>query len=166
MPQLNNRIASNRENRENKEISDEIKLKEFLFIINKNEEGLIDFMDFMIRIIIKKNYKRKKKDHFYGGSDIKSNIDKADILSQNSFMESIDKTQISESTTNYFKASKNLMANNLNNSNVRDENKFKSTKIQKLNETFKDFSDDKLNNNNELLNFLDYTYFDYLIKKT
>ena len=166
MPQLNNRIASNRENRENKEISDEIKLKEFLFIINKNEEGLIDFMDFMKRIIIKKNYKRKKKDHFYGGSDIKSNIDKADILSQNSFMESIDKTQISESTTNYFKASKNLMANNLNNSNVRDENKFKSTKIQKLNETFKDFSDDKLNNNNELLNFLDYTYFDYLIKKT
>jgi hypothetical protein len=163
IPQLSSRIYANKEN---KEKSDDAKLKEFLFNINKNEEELIDFMDFMKRIIIKKNYKRKKKEHFYGASDIKSNIDKADILSQNSFMESIDKTQISESTTNYFKASKNLMANNLNISNVKDENKLKSFKIQKLNDTFKDFSDDKINNNNEIINFLDYTYFDYLIKKT
>jgi hypothetical protein len=163
IPQLSSRIYANKEN---KEKSDDVKLKEFLFNINKNEEELIDFMDFMKRIIIKKNYKRKKKEHFYGASDIKSNIDKADILSQNSFMESIDKTQISESTTNYFKASKNLMANNLNISNVKDENKLKSFKIQKLNDTFKDFSDDKINNNNEIINFLDYTYFDYLIKKT
>ena len=159
-PHLNNRISAN------KEISEERKLKEFLFNVNKNNDDYIDFIDFMKRITIKKGHKRKKSTRFLGASDIKSNIDKADILSQNSFVESIDKTQISESTTNYFKASKNLISNNLNISYLKDENKLKSFKNQKLNDTFKDISDDKINiNNNEIINFLDYTYFDYLIKK-
>ena len=58
------------------------------------------------------------------------------------------------------------MANNLNISNLKDENKLKSFKNQKLNDTFKDTSDDRIYvNNNEVINFLEYTYFDYLIKK-
>ena len=157
----------------NKEISEEKKLKELLFNVNKNEEELIDFIDFMKRINIKKATKRKKSTHFFGISDNKSNIDKADILSQNSFLESADKTQLSESTTNYFKGSKNLMANNtLNNPtiNSKEETKVKrviSHKSQKFNETLRDFSEEKINNNiNEIINFPEYTYFDYLFKKS
>ena len=146
----------------NKAISDDKKLKEFLFNVNKNEEQLIDFIDFMKRIFIKKNYKKKKSTHFLG-SEIKSSIDKADILSQNSFVDSIDKTQMSESTTNYFRGSKNMMMMNNNNLN---ENKLKSFKCQKFNDTLRDLSEDKTNNNiNEMINFPEYTYFDYLIKK-
>ena len=144
----------------NKEISEEKKLKELLFNVNKNEEELIDFIDFMKRNNIKKAPKRKKSTHFFGISENKSNIDKADILSQNSFLESADKTQLSESTTNYFKGSKNLMANNtLNNPtmNSKDEPKVKrvkSHKRQKFNETLRDFSEEKINNNiNEIINF-------------
>ena len=154
----------------NKEISEENKLKELLFNINKNEDELIDFMDFMKRIIIKKNtnINRKKSTHF---NDIKSNIDKADILSQNSFLESIDKTLMSESTTNYFKGSKNVLANNNISNNIsnekKEENKMKNNKSQKLNETLRDFSEEKVNNNiNEIINFPEYTYFDYLFKKS
>ena len=146
----------------NKAISDDKKLKEFLFNVNKNEEQLIDFIDFMKRIFIKKNYKKKKSTHFLG-SEIKSSIDKADILSQNSFVDSIDKTQMSESTTNYFRGSKNMIMMNNNNLN---ENKLKSFKCQKFNDTLRDLSEDKTNNNiNEMINFPEYTYFDYLIKK-
>ena len=152
-----------------KEIPEERKLKEFLFNINKNDDELIDFMDFMKRINIKKNVKRKKSTRFVGTIDIKSNIDKAEILSQNSFIESIDKTQMSESTTNYFKGSKNLLAtNNLSSiaTNLKEDNKIKRNKSQKNNDTFRDFSEEKLNNNiNEIINFPEYTYFDYLIKK-
>ena len=154
----------------NKEILEENKLKELLFNINKNEDELIDFIDFMKRIIIKKNsIKRKKSTHFI--NDIKSNIDKADILSQNSFLDSIDKTLMSESTTNYFKGSKNIIANN-NISNFisnekKEESKMKNNKSQKLNETLRDFSEEKVNNNiNEIINFPEYTYFDYLFKKS
>ena len=152
-----------------KEIPEERKLKEFLFNVNKNDDELIDFMDLMKRINIKKNVKRKKSTRFIGASDMKSNLDKAEILSQNSFMESVDKTQMSESTTNYFKGSKNLLAtNNLSSiaTNLKEENKIKSQKSQKLNDTLRDFSEEKLNNNiNEIINFPEYTYFDYLIKK-
>ena len=85
-------------------------------------------------------------------------------------MESVDKTQISESTTNYFKGSKNLMGNALNNTgyNLKEEYKIKSYKSQKFNDTFRDFSEERLNNNNinEIINFPEYTYFDYFIKKT
>ena len=151
------------------EIPEEIKLKELLFNINKNDDELIDFIDFMKRIIIKRNIKRKKSTRFVGSSDIKSNIDKTDALSQNSFMESVDKTQISESTTNYFKGSKNLMGNALNNTgyNLKEEYKIKSHKSQKFNDTFRELSEERLNNNiNEIINFPEYTYFDYFIKKT
>jgi hypothetical protein len=150
------------------EIPEEMKLKEFLFNINKNDDELIDFIDFMKRIIIKRNIKRKKSTRFVGSSDIKSNIDKTDALSQNSFVESVDKTQISESTTNYFKGSKNLMGNALNNTgyNLKEEYKIKSHKSQKFNDTFRELSEERLNNNiNEIINFPEYTYFDYLIKK-
>ena len=145
-----------------------MKLNEFLFTINKNDDELIDFIDFMKRIIIKRNIKRKKSTRFVGSSDIKSNIDKTDALSQNSFVESVDKTQISESTTNYFKGSKNLMGNALNNTgyNLKEEYKIKSHKSQKFNDTFRELSEERLNNNiNEIINFPEYTYFDYLIKK-
>ena len=156
-----------------KDIPDEIKLKEFLFNINKNDDELIDFTDFMKRIVIKKNtntnQKNRKSIKFNNGPiDIKSNIDKADILSQNSFMESVDKTQLSESTTNYFKGSKNLVGNNLSSiaNNLKEDYKMKSYKSQKLNDTFRELSEERINNNiNEIINFPDYTYFDYFMKK-
>ena len=70
---------------------------------------------------------------------------------------------MSESTTNYFRGSKNMIMMNNNNLN---ENKLKSFKCQKFNDTLRDLSEDKTNNNiNEMINFPEYTYFDYLIKK-
>ena len=152
----------------NNELSEEQKLKEFLFNVNKNEDNLIDFSDLMKRINIKRSAKKKKTTKFMGViSDVKSNLDKADILSQNSFVESVDKTQMSESTTNYFKGSKILGANN-NINNLKEEAKVKIYKSQKFNDTFRDFSEQKNNNNNinEIINFPEYTFFDYYFKKS
>ena len=143
------------------DLSEKQKLKELLFNINKNEDELIDFVDFMKRINMKRNPKKKKTIKFLGNySDIKSNIDKADVLSQNSLVESIDKTQMSESTTNYFKGSKTLGINN----NLNEDGKVKSIKSQKFNDTLREFSEEK-NNINEVINFPEYTYFDYFFKK-
>ena len=84
------------------------------------------------------------------------------------FFESGDKTQNSESTTNYFKASKTLMANNtINNLNInkKEDYKIKNQKSQKLNDSIKLFSESQINNNDSVSN-TNYTYFDYLIKKS
>ena len=149
----------------NKEVSDIQNLKEFLFNVNKNNEELIDFKDFMKRIVIKKHLFKRKNSEF---NENKNNIDKVDLASQNSFFESGDKTQNSESTTNYFKASKTLMANNtINNLNInkKEDYKIKNQKSQKLNDSIKLFSESQINNNDSVSN-TQYTYFDYLIKKS
>ena len=137
-------------------------LKEFLFDVNKNEDELIDFIDFMRRITIKKIVtKRKKSLYLQNSNDIKNAIERVEI--QNSLLDS----QVSEST-NYFKGSKTLISNNVlnipNNSiNVNEDPKIKSQKSQKFNESIKDIYDN--NNVENTIHFPEYTYFDYLIKK-
>ena len=138
-------------------------LKEFLFDVNKNEDELIDFIDFMKRITIKKIVtKRKKSIYLQSSIDIKNAIDRVEI--QSSLLDS----QISEST-NYFKGSKTLISNNVlnnpnNNINAKEDPKIKSLASQKLiNDSIKDISDN--NNIDNTIHFPEYTYFDYLIKK-
>ena len=138
-------------------------LKEFLFDVNKNEDELIDFIDFMKRITIKKIVtKRKKSIYLQNSNEIKNAIDRVEIQS------SILDSQISEST-NYFKGSKTLISNNVlnnpnNNINTNEDSKIKSLKSQKyVNESIKDISDN--NNIDNTIHFPEYTYFDYLIKK-
>jgi hypothetical protein len=138
-------------------------LKEILFDVNKNEDDLIDFIDFMKRITIKKiETKEKNLSICKILMIIKNAIDRVEI--QNSLLDS----QISEST-NYFKGSKTLLLNNVlnipnNNINVNEDPKIKFQKNQKfINDSIKDISDN--NNIENTIHFPEYTYFDYLIKK-
>ena len=158
-------INSSKENI--KELPDDEQLKEYLFNINKNQEELIDMNNFKNIIYIKKNFgKTKKKIHLNNLSDIKSNVDKDEILSVNSVVESFDKTQKSDSSTNKLLANvKNSGINNPSNNNISKNKKvdkvkiLKNIKINDKNNNIVEGSDEKIN-----INFLEYTYFDYLIK--
>ena len=158
-------INSSKENV--KELPDDEQLKEYLFNINKNQEELIDINNFKNIIYIKKNFgKTKKKIHLNNLSDIKSNVDKDEILSVNSVVESFDKTQKSDSSTNKLLANvKNSGINNPSNNNISKNKKvdkvkiLKNIKINDKNNNIVEGSDEKIN-----INFLEYTYFDYLIK--
>ena len=91
-------------------------------------------------------------------------MNKTDLLSQNSFFESVDKTHINDSSTNYFRASKVLTTNNSSsntNLNLNEENKINILKSQKQNDNFKNISELKFNNNDTP----EVTYFDYYFKK-
>ena len=60
------------------------------------------------------------------------------------------------------------MANNtINNLNInkKEDYKIKNQKSQKLNDSIKLFSESQINNNDSVSN-TNYTYFDYLIKKS
>ena len=164
-PKLKFNMLNNSKENNMKEISEEEQLKEYLFNINKNKEELIDFINFIKIISIKKNSEKKKKK--INLSDIKSNLDKDEILSMNSIVESFDKTQISE-TSNKFLKEINLKNSGINNSNNNiskgikfDKNKISknNNKIIEVNNNINDTSDEKIN-----INFPEYTYFDYLIK--
>ena len=151
-----------------KEISEEEQLKEYLFNINKNNDELIDFINFMKIISVKKskNYlKIKSKIKINNSSDIKSNIDKDEIISINSIVESIDKTQISDMSIKILKDTKTIGTNNSGNNNIAKNTKYDKIKILKntnLNEgtiNKVEGSEEKIN-----INFPEYTYFDYLVK--
>ena len=142
-----------------KEISEEDKLKEYLFNINKNEEELIDIINFINIISIRKNYPKKKaKLHISNISEIKSNLDKDEILSVNSIVESIDKAEFSNKNINNEK-NDGINSSNISNSKIIKFDKNKISKKSKIEEII-DTSDEKIN-----INFPEYTYFDYLIKK-
>ena len=167
-PKLKFNILNSSKENNIKEISEEEQLKEYLFNVNKNKEELIDFSNFIKIISNKKNSeKKKKKIHITNLSDIKSNLDKDEILSVNSIVESIDKTQISESSNKFLKEInlKNSGINNSNNNNSKiikyDKNRISknSNKIIEGINNINDTSDEKIN-----INFPEYTYFDYLIK--
>ena len=116
-------------------------------------------------ISIKKNYvKKKTKIHITNLSDIKSNLDKDEIISINSVVESIDKAQMSEPSNKFLMNPKISEINNLN--NAISKNKFdknKTSKNNKINEgssnNIVEITDEKIN-----INFPEFTYFDYLIK--
>ena len=155
-----NMLNSSKENV--KEISEEDQLKEYLFNINKNNEELIDMVNFKNIISIRKNVSKKKGKMLIANlSDIKSNIDKDEILSINSVVESIDKTQISESSNKFLKEAKSKEINNSSNNNSKyDKNKIlKNAKINEGNNNINEYSEEKIN-----INLPEYTYFDYLIK--
>ena len=155
-----NMLNSSKENV--KEISEEDQLKEYLFNINKNNEELIDMINFKNIISIRKNVSKKKGKILIANlSDIKSNIDKDEILSINSVVESIDKTQISESSNKFLKEAKSKEINNSSNNNSKyDKNKIlKNAKINEGNNNINEYSEEKIN-----INLPEYTYFDYLIK--
>ena len=152
-----NMLNSSKENV--KEISEENKLKEYLFNINKNEEELIDIINFINIISIRKNYPKKKaKLHISNISEIKSNLDKDEILSVNSIVESIDKAEFSNKNINNEK-NDGINSSNISNSKIIKFDKNKISKKSKIEEII-DTSDEKIN-----INFPEYTYFDYLIKK-
>ena len=152
-----NMLNSSKENV--KEISEEDKLKEYLFNINKNEEELIDIINFINIISIRKNYPKKKaKLHISNISEIKSNLDKDEILSVNSIVESIDKAEFSNKNINNEK-NDGINSSNISNSKIIKFDKNKISKKSKIEEII-DTSDEKIN-----INFPEYTYFDYLIKK-
>ena len=148
-----------------KEISEDDQLKEYLFNINKNQEELIDMNDFKNIISIKKNFiKKKAKLHFTNLSDIKSNLDKDEIISVNSVVESFDKTQLEESSNKFLINAKNSGINNMNNNiskNIKpDKNKLlKNNKSNEGSNNIVDASEEKIN-----ITLPEYTYFDYLIK--
>ena len=150
--------------KETSQVKQEKNLKELLFDINMNEDEYIDIIDFMKRVVIKRNTRKRKTTRISNGNQIKNIVNKTDLLSQNSFFESVDKTHINDSSTNYFRASKVLTTNNSSsntNLNLNEENKIKSLKSQKQNDNFKNISELKFNNNDTP----EVTYFDYYFKK-
>ena len=87
-------------------------------------------------------------------------------MSVNSVVESFDKTQKSDSSTNKLLANvKNSGINNPSNNNISKNKKVDKVKISKnikindKNNNIVEGSDEKIN-----INFLEYTYFDYLFK--
>ena len=144
-----------------KEIPEEEQLKEYLFNINKNSDELIDFLDFIKTISIKKNNEKKKtKIHFGNLSDIKINLDRDETLSINSLVESIDKTQANEPDKN----SKIIGINNSNDDMTKiikkEKSKILKNKIiEGSNSTLADIPEEKIK-----ITFPECTYFDYLIK--
>ena len=142
-----------------KELSEDEQLKEYLFNINKNQEELVDMNNFKNIISIKKNFvKKKTKIHFNNLSDIKSSLDKDEILSINSVVESIDKAQMSEPSNKLLIKPKISGINNLNNI------KNKILKNNKINEGSSNNIVEVINDEKININFPEFTYFDYLIK--
>ena len=142
-----------------KELSEDEQLKEYLFNINKNQEELVDMNNFKNIISIKKNFvKKKTKIHFNNLSDIKSSLDKDEILSINSVVESIDKAQMSEPSNKLLIKPKISGINNLNNI------KNKIIKNNKINEGSSNNIVEVINDEKININFPEFTYFDYLIK--
>ena len=151
-----------------KEIPEEEQLKEYLFNINKNNDELIDFINFMKIISVKKskNYlKIKSKIKINNSSDLKSNIDKDEIISINSIVESIDKTQISDMSIKILKDTKTIGTNNSGNNNIAKNTKYDKIKILK-NTNVNEGTINKVEGSEEKINinFPEYTYFDYLVK--
>ena len=138
--------------------TEEEQLKEYLFNINKNNDDLINFIEFINIINIKKdNEKNKEKIHLENLNIIKSNLDKEEIFNINSLVESINKTQINE-------PNKNLeISDNNNDIKIKIVNEKSLVSKNKINNT----------NNNILIdspeekikaNLPENTYFDYFIK--
>ena len=166
-PKLKFNVMNNVKDLE-KEIPEEEQLKEYLFNINKNNDELIDFINFMKIISVKKskNYlKIKSKIKINNSSDIKSNIDKDEIISINSIVESIDKTQISDMSIKILKDTKTIGTNNSGNNNIAKNTKYDKIKILK-NTNVNEGTINKVEGSEEKINinFPEYTYFDYLVK--
>ena len=166
-PKLKFNVMNNLKDLE-KEITEEEQLKEYLFNINKNNDELIDFINFMKIISVKKskNYlKIKSKIKINNSSDIKSNIDKDEIISINSIVESIDKTQISDMSIKILKDTKTIGTNNSGNNNIAKNTKYDKIKILR-NTNINEGSINKVEGSEEKINinFPEYTYFDYLVK--